>query len=59
MIAAYYSEFRDGKNVEVDYTLVRNLKKPPSAKPGYVIYHTNYSAVVTPDAQTVERLRVR
>ena len=59
MIAAYYSEFRDGKNVEVDYTLVRNLKKPPSAKPGYVIYHTNYSAVVTPNAETVERLRVK
>lgn len=59
MIAAYYSEFREGKNVEVDYTLVRNLKKPPSAKPGYVIYHTNYSAVVTPDAETVERLKVK
>ena len=59
MIAAYYSEFREGKNVEVDYTLVRNLKRPPAAKPGFVIYHTNYSAVVTPDPATIERLRVK
>lgn len=57
MIAAYYSEKRGGKNVEVDYTLVKNLKKPPSAKPGYVIYHTNYSAVVTPNAEMVAALK--
>ena len=56
MVAAYYSEQRSGKNVEVDYTLVRNLKKPPQAKPGFVIYHTNYSAVVTPDREAVERI---
>ncbi|MBQ7161127.1 MAG: NFACT family protein [Clostridia bacterium] len=56
-IAAYYSEKREGKNVEVDYTLVRNLKKPPAAKPGFVIYHTNYSAVVTPDADKVRSLQ--
>ena len=46
--AAYYSSLRAGERVEVDYTPVRNLKKPAGAKPGFVIYHTNYSAVVTP-----------
>ncbi len=55
-IAAYYSEKRGGRNVEVDYTLVKNLKKPPAAKPGFVIYHTNYSAFVTPDADLVRSL---
>ena len=57
MIAAYHSEQRDGKNVEVDYTKVKNLKKPPSSKPGFVIYHTNFSAVVTPDGETVKKLK--
>lgn len=57
IIAAYYSQAREGRNVEVDYTRVYNLKKPPNAKPGLVIYHTNYSATVTPDRSTVERLK--
>ena len=58
VIAAYYSQAGEAKHVEVDYTLVRNLKKPPQAKPGMVIYHTNWSAYVTPDEETVKRLRV-
>lgn len=37
--AAYYSSVRERGSVEVDYTKVKNLKKPPAAKPGYVIYH--------------------
>lgn len=47
-IAAYYSTAERGTMTEVDYTRVKNLKKPASAKPGYVIYHTNYSAYVMP-----------
>ena len=58
-IAAYYSTFGDAKHVPVDYTFVRNLKKPPSAKPGMVIYHTNWSAYVTPDEALVSSLRVK
>lgn len=47
-LAAWYSSApRDGK-VEVDYTRRRELKKPAGAKPGMVIYHTNYSLVTTP-----------
>ena len=30
----------------MDYTLVKNLKKPNGAKPGMVIYHTNYTIYV-------------
>ena len=59
VIAAYYSTAGDAKHVPVDYTFVRNLKKPPNAKPGMVIYHTNWSAYVTPDEKTVSALRVK
>lgn len=37
--AAYFSSVRDRGMVEVDYTKVRNLKKPAGANPGFVIYH--------------------
>ena len=46
--AAYYSGLRDGENVAVDYTEVRNVKKPAGAVPGKVIYYTNYTAYVNP-----------
>lgn len=45
-IAARNSSLRGSGKVTVDYTRVRNLKKPPAARPGYVIYHENYSAEV-------------
>ncbi|MGM9636725.1 MAG: NFACT family protein [Eubacteriales bacterium] len=57
MIAAYHSSLAQAKNIAVDYTQIRNLKKPAGAKPGFVIYHTNYSAYVTPDPALCERLR--
>ena len=47
-LAAYYSSAREAEKVEVDYTLRKNLKKPPSSMPGFVIYHTNYSMTVRP-----------
>jgi len=59
MIAAYYSSVGEAKHVAVDYTQVRNLKKPPQAKQGMVIYHKNWSAYVTPDGDRVEKMRVR
>ena len=37
--AAYFSSVRERGMAEVDYTMIKNLKKPPAAKPGYVIYH--------------------
>ena len=46
--AAYYSGFREGENVAVDYTEVRNVKKPSGAVPGKVVYYTNYTAYVNP-----------
>ena len=48
-LAAYYSNGRTAPKVEIDYTRKKNLKKPPASKPGFVIYHTNYSMLVEPD----------
>ena len=44
-IAATYSS-ATGERAEVDYTRVKNVKKPPASKPGYVTYKTNYTAYV-------------
>ena len=47
--AAYYSSGREAGAVEVDYTEVRNLKKPVGSKPGFVIYHVYNSVLVKPE----------
>jgi predicted ribosome quality control (RQC) complex YloA/Tae2 family protein len=59
MIAAYYSKVSDGVMVPVDYTRVRYVKKPSGAKPGFVTYTTNWTAYVTPEKETVERMKVQ
>lgn len=48
-VAAYYSSGREAGAVEVDYTEVRNLKKPVGSKPGFVIYHVYNSVLVKPE----------
>lgn len=47
-IAAYFSSARDAQKVPVDYTLVKNIKKPAGAKPGKVIYSTYNTIYVAP-----------
>ena len=47
-LAAFYSKAKSSANVPVDYTPVKNVKKPAGAKPGFVIYTTNQTAYVTP-----------
>jgi predicted ribosome quality control (RQC) complex YloA/Tae2 family protein len=44
-IAAFYSKKRDSGKADVDYLLRKNVKKPAGAKPGFVVYYTNYSLV--------------
>lgn len=46
-IAAGYSK-ASSDLVAVDYTRVKNIKKPSGAKPGFVTYKTNYTAYVKP-----------
>ena len=55
-IAAYYST-AEGDNIAVDYTLAKHIKKPAGAKPGFVIYHTNWTAYVTPNGEKIAEMR--
>lgn len=48
-LAAHYSKAKDQEKAEVDYTQKKNIKKPGASKPGFVIYHTNYSMNISPD----------
>ena len=59
VIAAVNSTARDAHKVPVDYTLVKNLKKPAGARPGKVIFHENWTVYVTPDEDFAESLRVK
>ncbi len=56
-IAAYFSKAQHSSGVPVDYTAVKNIKKPNGSKPGFVIYETNSTVYVTPDEKLVESLR--
>ena len=56
-LAAYYSQARQGQNVPVDYTQVRNVKKPAGAKPGMVIYDHYNTLYVKPSEELAEELR--
>lgn len=47
-LAAYYSKGRDSSKVEVDCALVRNVKKPAHAAPGYVIFTDQTTYMVEP-----------
>ena len=46
-VAAHFSQAK-GDNVAVDYTRVKNIRKPQGSKPGFVTYKTNYTAFVRP-----------
>lgn len=56
-LAAFFSKARQSSSVPVDYTKVRYVKKPSGAKPGFVIYDNQQTVYVTPDEETVLRLR--
>ena len=59
-LAATFSKASMGAQVPVDYTKVRNVKKPSGSKPGFVTYKTNYTAFVTPmTEEELEALRVK
>ena len=59
MLAAWFSQARESGNVPVDYTEVRNVKKPAGGRPGMVIYTTCRTVNVTPEEAAVKRLRVK
>lgn len=47
-LAAYYSKARESSQVPVDYTKIKNVRKPNGAKPGMVIYDNYNTVYVTP-----------
>ncbi|MDR3601487.1 MAG: NFACT RNA binding domain-containing protein [Desulfosporosinus sp.] len=55
-LAIYYSQARGSSQVAVDYTHVKQLKKPNSAKPGMVIYEQNWTLYLTPKPEILEQL---
>ena len=54
--ASHCKAAKAGQKIEVDYTLVRNVKKPQGAKPGMFIYDNYKTAYVAPDNELCQRL---
>ncbi len=53
-LAAHYSAGSRQDKVEVDYIQKKHVKKPGGAKPGFVIYHTNYSMAIEADISGIK-----
>ena len=57
VIAAFFSKGKNAKNVPIDYTQVKNVRKQKGAKPG-LVYYDNYQTIyANPDPETVEKLK--
>ena len=54
--AAHYSKGRGQEKVEIDYTQKKHIKKTPGGKPGFVIYHTNYSLNIDSDISGLKEI---
>lgn len=48
-LAGHFSKGSGQDKVEIDYTEKKNVKKPSGGKPGFVVYYTNYSLMISPD----------
>ena len=46
--AAYFSKSRETSKVPVDYTYIKNIKKPPGSPLGFVIFNTHQTMIVEP-----------
>ncbi|KPN97297.1 NFACT family protein [Lysinibacillus sp. ZYM-1] len=56
-LAAYFSKARDSSSVPVDYTEIRQVKKPNGAKPGFVIYFEQKTLYIDPDEAVILQLK--
>ena len=56
-LAAYYSQGRTAGKIPVDYTMVRNVRKPSGALPGKVIYTEYKTILAEADEELVKRLK--
>jgi len=55
-LAAHYCKAEGADRVEVDYVQRKHIKKPGGGKPGFVIYHTNYSMTAGTDISALKEL---
>ena len=55
-LAAYYSKGREQEKVEIDYIQKKHVKKPAGAKPGFVVYYTNFSLMIDSDISNIRQL---
>ena len=55
-LAAFYSKNNGSPKVEVDYVEKKHVKKVKGQKPGFVIYHTNYSLVADTDISMLQEI---
>jgi predicted ribosome quality control (RQC) complex YloA/Tae2 family protein len=55
-LAAYFSKARGNEKVEVDYVEKKHVKKPSGAKPGFVVYYTNYSMICDSNISKIEQV---
>lgn len=55
-LAAYYSKARGGDKIEIDYIEKKHVKKPKGAKPGFVVYYTNYSLIIDSNISNLQEL---
>jgi predicted ribosome quality control (RQC) complex YloA/Tae2 family protein len=55
-LAAYYSKARGSEKVEIDYVEKKHVKKPKGAKPGFVVYYTNYSLITSSDISSLQEI---
>lgn len=55
-LAAFYSKNREASKVEIDYIEKKHVKKPNGAKPGFVVYYTNYSLMAEPDISGIKEV---
>lgn len=46
----------DGSKHEVDYVLKKEVKKPNGARPGFVVYYTNYSLMADSDISKLKEI---
>lgn len=56
-LAAYYSKAQNSSKVPVDFTEIKNVRKPSGAKPGMVIYYTNQTLYITPNEPKLKQIK--
>ncbi|EON73228.1 Rqc2 family fibronectin-binding protein [Lysinibacillus sphaericus] len=56
-LAAYFSKARDSSSVPVDFTEIRQVKKPNGSKPGFVIYFEQKTLFIDPDEAVILQLK--